>query len=81
MASPPSLTSNINPSPSMLPHPSPGSSLLASSPSNPLHVPSPVALMPTSSPGPCASNIPVGHSPAGTFLAQGTYSYLVLTFG
>lgn len=71
MASPPSLTSNINPSPSMLPHPSPGSSLLASSPSNPLHVPSPVALMPTSSPGPCASNIPVGHSPAGTFLAQG----------
>lgn len=56
----------------MLPHPSPSSSLLASSP-NPLHVPSPASLMPTSSPGPCSSNIPVGHSPAGTFLAQGLY--------
>lgn len=52
LASPPSLPSNINPSPSMLPHPSPGSSLLASSPSNPMHVPSPAGMLPNSSPGP-----------------------------
>lgn len=44
----------------MLPHPSP----LAHSPSNPLHVPSP---MPISSPGP---SVPVGHSPAGSFMGQ-----------
>ncbi|XP_065205637.1 mediator of RNA polymerase II transcription subunit 14 [Planococcus citri] len=71
MASPPALSSNINSSPSMLPHPSPGSGLLASSPSNPMHVLSPAGLMPTSSPGPCSSSIPVGHSPAGSFLTQG----------
>lgn len=68
LASPPSLPPNINPSPSMLPHPSPGG-LLANSPSNPLHVPSPVGLMPTSSPGPC-TNVQVGHSPASSFMGQ-----------
>jgi hypothetical protein len=68
LASPPSLPPNINPSPSMLPHPSPGG-LLANSPSNPLHVPSPAGLMPTSSPGPCPA-VPVGHSPAGSFMGQ-----------
>lgn len=68
LASPPSLPPNINPSPSMLPHPSPGG-LLANSPSNPLHVPSPAGLMPTSSPGPCPT-VPVGHSPAGSFMGQ-----------
>ncbi|PSN29847.1 Mediator of RNA polymerase II transcription subunit 14 [Blattella germanica] len=57
LASPPSLPPNINPSPNMLPHPSPGG-LLANSPSNPLHVPSPAGLMPTSSPGPCPT-VPV----------------------
>lgn len=64
LASPPSLPPNINPSPSMLPHPSPSSGLLANSPSNPLHVPSP---MPTSSPGP---TMPLGHSPASSFMGQ-----------
>ncbi|XP_075216285.1 mediator complex subunit 14 isoform X2 [Lycorma delicatula] len=64
LASPPSLPPNINPSPSMLPHPSPSSGLLANSPSNPLHVPSP---MPTSSPGP---SVPLGHSPASSFIGQ-----------
>ena len=68
LASPPSLPPNINPSPNMLPHPSPGG-LLANSPSNPLHVPSPAGLMPTSSPGPCPT-VPVGHSPAGSFMGQ-----------
>lgn len=68
LASPPSLPPNINPSPSMLPHPSPGG-LLANSPSNPLHVPSPASLMPTSSPGPC-NTVQVGHSPAGSFMGQ-----------
>nr|CAD7404784.1 unnamed protein product [Timema cristinae] len=67
LASPPSLPPNINPSPSMLPHPSPGG-LLANSPSNPMHVPSPVGLMPTSSPGPC--NVQVGHSPAGSIMTS-----------
>ncbi|XP_054267906.1 mediator of RNA polymerase II transcription subunit 14-like [Macrosteles quadrilineatus] len=62
LASPP----NIQPSPSMLPHPSPGSGLTTlHSPSNPLHVPSP---MPISSPGPAISA--VGHSPAGSFMGQ-----------
>ena len=68
LASPPSLPPNINPSPNMLPHPSPGG-LLANSPSNPLHVPSPAGLMPTSSPGPCPT-VPVGHSPASSFMGQ-----------
>lgn len=58
LASPPSLPPTINPSPSMLPHASPGG-LLASSPSNPMHVPSPASLLPIASPGP----IPPGHSP------------------
>ncbi|XP_014256171.1 mediator of RNA polymerase II transcription subunit 14 [Cimex lectularius] len=62
LASPPSLPPNINPSPSMLPHPSPGSGFLANSPSNPLHAPSP---MPISSPGP---SVPLGHSPAGSLM-------------
>jgi len=57
----------------MLPHPSPGSGLVANSPLNPMHVPSPAGLMPTSSPGPC-SNVQVGHSPAGSFMQTGTYS-------
>ncbi|XP_039277838.1 mediator of RNA polymerase II transcription subunit 14 [Nilaparvata lugens] len=65
LASPPSLPPNINPSPSMLPHPSPSSGLLANSPSNPLHVPSP---MPTNSPGP---SVPLGTSPASSFIQQG----------
>ncbi|EEB11666.1 CRSP complex subunit, putative [Pediculus humanus corporis] len=65
LASPPSLPATINPSPSMLPHPSPGG-LLANSPSNPLHVPSPAGLLPISSPGP----VQVGHSPAGSFMGQ-----------
>jgi hypothetical protein len=42
---------------------------MANSPSNPLHVPSPAGLMPTSSPGPCPT-VPVGHSPAGSFMGQ-----------
>uniref|UniRef100_V9IH15 Mediator complex subunit n=2 Tax=Aculeata TaxID=7434 RepID=V9IH15_APICE len=54
----------------MLPHPSPGSGLVANSPLNPMHVPSPAGLMPTSSPGPC-SNVQVGHSPAGSFMQTG----------
>lgn len=65
LASPPSLPATINPSPSMLPHPSPGG-LLANSPSNPMHVPSPAGLLPISSPGP----VQVGHSPAGSFMGQ-----------
>ncbi|XP_063244367.1 mediator of RNA polymerase II transcription subunit 14 isoform X2 [Bacillus rossius redtenbacheri] len=70
LASPPSLPPNINPSPSMLPHPSP-SSLLANSPSNPLqHVASPAGLMPTSSPGPA---IQVGHSPAGAIMSSSVH--------
>lgn len=56
----------------MLPHPSPGSGLVANSPLNPMHVPSPAGLMPTSSPGPC-SNVQVGHSPAGSFMQTGTH--------
>ncbi|KAL1123440.1 hypothetical protein AAG570_002520 [Ranatra chinensis] len=59
LASPPT----INPSPAMLPHPSPGSGLLANSPSNPLHVPSP---MPISSPGP----VQLGHSPASSLIGH-----------
>ncbi|KYN27989.1 Mediator of RNA polymerase II transcription subunit 14 [Trachymyrmex cornetzi] len=66
-ASPPSLPPNT---PNMLPHPSPGSGLVANSPLNPMHVPSPAGLMPTSSPGPC-SNVQVGHSPAGSFMQTG----------
>lgn len=65
LASPPSLPTTINPSP-VLPHPSPGGSgLLANSPSNPLHVPSP---MPISSPGPAA--VPLGHSPATSLIGH-----------
>lgn len=56
----------------MLPHPSPGSGLVANSPLNQMHVPSPAGLMPTSSPGPC-SNVQVGHSPAGSFMQTGTH--------
>ncbi|XP_050447117.1 mediator of RNA polymerase II transcription subunit 14 isoform X4 [Cataglyphis hispanica] len=67
LASPPSLPPNT---PNMLPHPSPGSGLVANSPLNPMHVPSPAGLMPTSSPGPC-SNVQVGHSPAGSFMQTG----------
>ncbi|XP_029175200.1 mediator of RNA polymerase II transcription subunit 14 isoform X4 [Nylanderia fulva] len=67
LASPPSLPPNT---PSMLPHPSPGSGLVANSPLNQMHVPSPAGLMPTSSPGPC-SNVQVGHSPAGSFMQTG----------
>lgn len=70
LASPPSLPPNINPSPiPMLPHPSPGSSLVANSPLNPLHVPSPAGLMSNSSPGP-SSNLP-GHSPVSSFMQTG----------
>lgn len=54
----------------MLPHPSPGSGLVANSPLNQMHVPSPAGLMPTSSPGPC-SNVQVGHSPASSFMQTG----------
>ncbi|XP_012231892.1 mediator of RNA polymerase II transcription subunit 14 isoform X4 [Linepithema humile] len=67
LASPPSLPPNT---PNMLPHPSPGSGLVANSPLNPMHVPSPAGLMPTSSPGPC-SNVQVGHSPASSFMQTG----------
>lgn len=67
LASPPSLPPNT---PNMLPHPSPGSGLVANSPLNQMHVPSPAGLMPTSSPGPC-SNVQVGHSPASSFMQTG----------
>ncbi|KAL1465599.1 hypothetical protein WDU94_005154 [Cyamophila willieti] len=60
LASPP----NINPSPSMLPHSSPGPILLVNSPSNPLHVPSPAGL----SPAPSQSTMTIGHSPASNFM-------------
>ena len=66
LASPPSLTPNT---PNILPHPSPGSGLVAS-PLNQMHAPSPAGLMPTSSPGPCGS-VQVGHSPAGSFMQSG----------
>ncbi|XP_046477470.1 mediator of RNA polymerase II transcription subunit 14 isoform X1 [Neodiprion pinetum] len=66
LASPPSLPPNT---PNMLPHPSPGG-LVANSPLNAMHVPSPVGLMPTSSPGPC-SNVQVGHSPASSYMQTG----------
>lgn len=56
----------------MLPHPSPGSGLVANSPLNPMHVSSPAGLMPTSSPGPC-SNVQAGHSPAGSFMQTGMH--------
>lgn len=59
----------------MLPHPSPGSGLVANSPLNSMHVSSPASLMPTSSPGPC-SNVQVGHSPAGSFMQTGAYTYV-----
>lgn len=59
LASPPSLPpgAGVNPSPSMLPHPSPvgpGSAFgIASSPiPNPLHAPSPAGMLPTPSPNP-----------------------------
>ena len=56
LASPPSLASGgVNPSPSMLPHPSPGPGSafgVASSPLNPLHAPSPAGMLPTPSPNP-----------------------------
>ena len=59
LASPPSFppSAGVNPSPSMLPHPSPvgpGSAFgIASSPlPNPLHAPSPAGMLPTPSPNP-----------------------------
>lgn len=59
LASPPSIppSGGVNPSPSMLPHPSPvgpGSAFgIASSPlPNPLHAPSPAGMLPTPSPNP-----------------------------
>ncbi|XP_044010712.1 mediator of RNA polymerase II transcription subunit 14 isoform X2 [Aphidius gifuensis] len=67
LASPPSLPPNT---PNMLPHPSPSSGLVANSPLNQMHVPSPAGLMPISSPGPC-SNVQVGHSPASSFMQTG----------
>lgn len=63
----------------MLPHPSPGSGLVANSPLNPMHVPSPAGLMPTSSPGPC-SNVQVGHSPAGSFMQTGVCFDIYFSF-
>lgn len=67
LASPPSLPPNT---PNMLPHPSPGSGLVANSPLNPMHVPSPAGHMPTSSPGPC-NTVQIGHSPASSFMQTG----------
>lgn len=61
----------------MLPHPSPGG-LVANSPLNAMHVPSPAGLMPTSSPGPC-SNVQVGHSPASSFMQTGNGIILIIT--
>lgn len=68
LASPPSLQTNINPSPSML-HmgtPSPGTLLTANSPGNPLHVPSPGSFLPTPSP---SSQVHMP-SPAGGFMSS-----------
>lgn len=70
LASPTSLPANINPSPiPLMPHPSPGSGLVANSPLNP-HVPSPGGLLSNSSPGPASTNMP-GHSPVSSFMQAG----------
>ncbi|ERL93945.1 mediator of RNA polymerase II transcription subunit 14 [Dendroctonus ponderosae] len=66
LASPTSLSSNINPSP--MPHPSP-SGLVPNSPLNP-QLASPGGLLSNSSPGPQqggTTNIP-GHSPVGSYI-------------
>lgn len=55
----------------MMPHPSPGSGLVANSPLNP-HVPSPGGLLSNSSPGPSSTNL-LGHSPVGSFMQTGMY--------
>ncbi|XP_017775770.1 PREDICTED: mediator of RNA polymerase II transcription subunit 14 [Nicrophorus vespilloides] len=65
--SPTSIPANVNPSPHM-PHPSPGSGLVANSPLNP-HVPSPGGLLSNPSPGP-VTNLP-GHSPVSSFMQTG----------
>lgn len=66
----PTMPTNINPSPiPMMPHPSPGSGLVANSPLNP-HVPSPGGLLSNSSPGPSSTNLP-GHSPVSSFMQAG----------
>ncbi|XP_049820505.1 mediator of RNA polymerase II transcription subunit 14 isoform X2 [Aethina tumida] len=67
LASPTSLTTNINPSP--MPHPSPGSGLVANSPLNP-QLASPGGLLSNSSPGPASTNMP-GHSPVSSYLPSG----------
>ncbi|XP_018328535.1 mediator of RNA polymerase II transcription subunit 14 isoform X2 [Agrilus planipennis] len=73
LASPTSLPGNVNPSPlPVLPHPSPGSGLVANSPLNP-HVPSPGGLLSNSSPGPSSTNLP-GHSPGSSFMQQAGHS-------
>lgn len=55
----------------MMPHPSPGSGLVANSPLNP-HVPSPGGLLSNSSPGPASTNLP-GHSPVSSFIQAGMF--------
>lgn len=55
----------------MMPHPSPGSGLVANSPLNP-HVPSPGGLLSNSSPGPASTNLP-GHSPVSSFIQGGKH--------
>ncbi|XP_050305905.1 mediator of RNA polymerase II transcription subunit 14 [Anthonomus grandis grandis] len=69
LASPTSMSNNINPSP--MPHPSP-SNLVPSSPLNP-QLASPGGLLNTSSPGPqqAASSLP-GHSPVGSYIPTHT---------
>ncbi|KAF7268704.1 mediator complex subunit 14 isoform X1 [Rhynchophorus ferrugineus] len=64
MASPTSLSANINPSP--MPHPSPSSGLVPNSPLNP-QLASPGGLLSNSSPGPQGTNLP-GHSPVGSYM-------------
>ncbi|KAJ8973061.1 hypothetical protein NQ317_018789 [Molorchus minor] len=66
LASPTSLSTNINPSP--MPHPSPGG-LVANSPLNP-QLASPGGLLSNSSPGPQSTNLP-GHSPVSSFIPTG----------
>lgn len=68
LASPTSLSTNINPSP--MPHPSPGSGLVANSPLNP-QLASPGGLLSNSSPGPTSAALP-GHSPVSSFITTGT---------
>ncbi|XP_066259212.1 mediator of RNA polymerase II transcription subunit 14 isoform X2 [Euwallacea similis] len=67
LASPTSISNNINPSP--MPHPSP-SGLVPNSPLNP-QLASPGGLLNNSSPGPQqGANIP-GHSPVGSYIPSG----------